>query len=334
MKGNIKMERIYSAKQLEDAKKQAYEEFEAEGAERDEIEFTILEQPVKKLFSTKGEYRIKAEWNPVEVDVKSVFASSVEAVREEEKGKKADPEPVGAAETEREDKSSASEKAEDPALTCAKIQRATAYLTDVLKKLGMENFSITPVKRGETVVLDIEGSDLGVVIGRRGETLDAIQYLTILAGNRGEENYCRLSIDCCGYREKRREALETLAVKTAKKVLKAGRRITLEPMNPYERRIIHSKVAEIEGVSSRSMGEEPFRKVVISANEPHRAPRRTGGNRNGSYSTDSYKRSSGFSTSFEREYKRKDAPAVEASEYSEETVELEKSVSLYGKIEL
>ncbi len=105
-------------------------------------------------------------------------------------------------------------------------------------------------------------------------------------------------------------------------------------MNPYERRIIHSKVAEIDGVSSRSMGEEPFRKVVISANEPHRAPRRASGNRNGNYSTDSYKRSSGFSTSFEREYKRKDAPAVEASEYSEETVELEKSVSLYGKIEL
>lgn len=328
------MERIYSAKQLEDAKKQAYEEFEAEGAERDEIEFTILEQPVKKLFSTKGEYRIKAEWNPVEVDVKSVFASSVEAVREEDKGKKADHEPVTASETKRENKPAASEEAEDPALSCAKIQRATAYLTDVLKKLGMENFSITPVKRGETVVLDIEGSDLGVVIGRRGETLDALQYLTILAGNRGEENYCRLSIDCCGYREKRREALETLAVKTAKKVLKAGRRITLEPMNPYERRIIHSKVAEMEGVSSRSMGEEPFRKVVISANEPHRGPRRSGGNRNGSYSTDSYKRSSGFSTSFEREYKRKDAPAVETSEFSEETVELEKSVSLYGKIEL
>lgn len=328
------MEKIYSAKLLEDAKEQAYKDFESEGAERDEIEFTILEQPVKKLFSTKGEFKIKAEWNPVEVDVKSVFASSVEAVKSEENAEKTVSEPDYAADAEQTDKSEAAEASDDPALTCAKIQRATAYLTDVLDKLGIKEFTITPVKRGETVVLDIEGSELGVVIGRRGETLDALQYLTILAGNRGEENYCRLSIDCCGYREKRREALETLAVKTAKKVLKAGRRITLEPMNPYERRIIHSKVAEISGVSSRSMGEEPFRKVVISANEPHRAPRRTNGNRNGNYSTDSYKRSSGFSTSFEREYKRKDAPAVEPSEYSEETVELEKSVSLYGKIEL
>lgn len=326
------MEKIYSAKLLEDAKEQAYKEFEAEGADRDEIEITILEQPVKKLFGTKGEYRIKAEWKPVEVDVKSVFAASSEAVKEETP----DFTSTAAEETESAQNTPSNDE-NDPALTCAKIQRATAYLNDVLNKLGIQDFTITPVKKGETVVLDIEGSDLGVIIGRRGETLDALQYLTILAGNRGEENYCRLSIDCCGYREKRRDALETLAVKTSKKVLKAGRRITLEPMNPYERRIIHSKVAEIEGVSSRSMGEEPFRKVVISANEPHRGPRRNNNgarNNGGGYYTDSYKRSSGFSTSFEREYKRKDAPALEPAEYSDETVELEKSVSLYGKIEL
>lgn len=321
------MEKIYTAKLLEEAKEQAYSEFEAQGADRDEVEITILEQPVKKLFGTKGEFKIKAEWNPVEdeVDIKSVFSSPSDEEKEE-------------APAVRESSSydeAESEGEEDPALTCAKIQRATKYLTEVLQKLGIEDFKINPVKKGDMVVLDIEGNDLGVVIGRRGETLDALQYLTILAGNRGEENYCRLSIDCCGYREKRREALEALAAKTARKVLKAGRRITLEPMNPYERRIIHSKVAEIEGVSSRSTGEEPFRKVVISANEPRRNPRRNnGGNRNGSYSTGSYKQSSGFSTSFEREYKRKDAPNPEPSEYSEETVELEKSVSLYGKIEL
>ena len=330
------MEKIYSAKLLEDAKEQAYKEFEAEGADRDEIDITILEQPVKKLFGTKGEFKIKAEWNPVEVDVKSVFAASVEAVKEEkEKEAEPAPAPVDFDKPQAEKAEETNNGENDPALTCAKIQRATAYLTAVLQKLGIESFTINPVKNGDSVVLDIEGDDLGVVIGRRGETLDALQYLTILAGNRGEENYCRLSIDCCGYREKRRDALETLAVKTAKKVIKAGRRITLEPMNPYERRIIHSKVAEIEGVSSRSTGEEPFRKVVISANEPHRrGGGRSGGNRSNSYSTDSYKRSSGFSTSFEREYKRKDAPAVEPVEYSEETTEFEKSASLYGKIEL
>lgn len=315
------MERTYTAKVLEDAKEQAYREFEAEGADRDEVEITILEQPVKKLFGTKGEYKISASWNPVEVDVTSVFRSAYDDEDNDE----------GSSESV-----SDTEGVDDPALTCAKIQRATKYLTTVLELLGCSDFTITPVKKGDLVVLDIEGENLGVVIGRRGETLDALQYLTILAGNRGEENYCRLSIDCCGYREKRREALETLAYKTAKKVLKAGRRVTLEPMNPYERRIIHSKVAEVEGVSSRSIGDEPFRKVVISANEP----RRGGGNRRsgkgGSYSggTGSYRQSSGFSTSFEREYKRTEAPAPEASDYSEETAEIEKSASLYGKIEL
>lgn len=320
------MERTYTAKLLEDAKEQAYREFEAEGADRDEVEITILEQPVKKLFGTKGEYKISASWTPVEVDVKEVFKSSIYSDAEDEAEDAAD---VFEAATEEGGEN-------DPALTCAKIRRATKYLTTVLELLGCSDFTITPVKKGDLVVLDIEGENLGVVIGRRGETLDALQYLTILAGNRGEENYCRLSIDCCGYREKRREALETLAYKTAKKVLKAGRRVTLEPMNPYERRIIHSKVAEVEGVSSRSIGEEPFRKVVISANEPRRGGGRRGGKGGGSYSggTGSYRQSSGFSTSFEREYKRTEAPAPEASEYSEETAEIEKSASLYGKIEL
>ncbi|MBD5080929.1 MAG: KH domain-containing protein [Ruminococcaceae bacterium] len=334
------MEKIFTAKLLEDAKEQAYLEFEEQGADRDEVEITILEQPVKKLFGTKGEYKIKAEWNPVEVNIKEVFGTADE---EEEKAEDSVSAPAVESavslpvDTADNDNGGDNDNDKDRALTCAKIQRATAYLTKVLTGLGLEGFTITPIKKGDTVILDIEGENLGVVIGRRGETLDSLQYLAILAGNRGEENYCRLSVDCCGYREKRRETLETLALKTARKVLKAGRRITLEPMNPYERRIIHSKVSEVEGVSSRSIGEEPFRKVVISANEPRRngGGRRNNGDRqNRSYDTGSYRRSSGFSTSFEREYKRKEAPAMEPTEYSEETVELEKTTSLYGKIEL
>ena len=304
------MEKIYTAKLLDEAKEQAYSEFEALGADRDEVQITILEQPVKKLFGSKGDYRISAKWEPV----------GVEPAADEP-----------AEETDDTVQTAAQEMDDDTILNCAKIQRATKYLTQVLKALDTEDFTIQPVRKGDMVILNIVGDNLGVVIGRRGETLDALQYLTILAGNRGEDNYCRISIDCCGYREKRREALETLAAKTARKVLKTGRRVTLEPMNPYERRIIHSKVAEIDGVSSRSTGEEPFRKVVISSNDPHRAP--SGGRRSGGR-PGSYKQSSGFSTSFEREYKRREAPAPEAGDYSEETVEFEKSSTLYGKIEL
>ena len=302
------MEKIYTAKLLEDAKEQAYREFEAMGADRDEVQITILEQPVKKLFGSKGDFKISAVWEPI-------AAEPVVPVGEEQTAEHAE----------------TAENDDDTVLNCAKIQRATKYLTQVLNALGIQGFTIQPVRKGDMVILNIAGENLGVVIGRRGETLDALQYLTILAGNRGEDNYCRISIDCCDYREKRREALETLAAKTARKVLKTGRRITLEPMNPYERRIIHSKVAEIEGVTSRSTGEEPYRKVMISSTDTRRptgSGRRQGGRPN------SYKQSSGFSTSFEREYKRREAPAPESTEYSEETVEFEKSSTLYGKIEL
>ena len=308
------MEKTYTAKLLEEAKEQAYREFEEMGADRDEVQITILEQPVKKLFGSKGDYKISAVWEPIGAE--AVKAAPVQSIADDE---------------EQPPVPEAMEADDDTILNCAKIQRATKYLTSVLTALGTENFTIEPVRKGDMVILNIVGDNLGVVIGRRGETLDALQYLTILAGNRGEDNYCRISIDCCDYREKRREALETLAAKTARKVLKTGRRVTLEPMNPYERRIIHSKVAEIEGVTSRSTGEEPYRKVMISSTDPRR---QSGGRRQGGGRPNSYKQSSGFSTSFEREYKRNSAPAPEAGDYSEETVEFEKSSTLYGKIEL
>ena len=188
--------------------------------------------------------------------------------------------------------------------------------------------------------MNITGEKLGIVIGKRGETLDSLQYLTILASNRSEESYCRISLDCNDYRDKRRETLDALARKTSAKVIKQGRKIALEPMNPYERRIIHSCVAEIEGVSSRSTGTEPYRKVVIYADKPKFDNRRRGsGSRRSSdgTSTRSYRQSSGFSTSFEREYKRKQYQPDEnanAGEFSKETVDTEKNATLYGKIEL
>ena len=201
---------------------------------------------------------------------------------------------------------------------------------------------ISDAAREGNVVLDISGEKLGAVIGKRGETLDSLQYLAILASNRAEESYCRISLDCNGYRAKRRETLEALARRTSAKVIKQGRKIALEPMNPYERRIIHSCVAEIEGVSSHSTGTEPYRKVVIYADKPKFDNRRRSsggrGDRRGSGTpARSYKQSTGFSTSFEREYKRRSYEPDEnadAGEFSKETVDAERSATLYGKIEL
>ena len=159
-----------------------------------------------------------------------------------------------------------------------------------------------------------------------------------MVSNKGDKDYFRITIDSCGYREKRRKTLIELAKKISKSVLRTGRSTPLEPMNPYERRIIHSCVAEIEGVSSHSTGVEPYRKVVIYADKPkfdnrRRAPR---GDRTGGGHTRNYKQSTGFSTSFEREYKRKAYEPDEnadAGEFSKETVDTERNATLYGKIE-
>ncbi len=309
------MEKIYTAKTEEAAKEQAVNEFAANGIEESDIEFEILERPVKKLFGMKGEFKIRA------------YAA----------------EPVKTAETTEEAPASyddVEQQVTAPAdgvnpLESEKVKNAVAYLTKVLAALGAEDFRIETSLNGETVFLDIVGEKLGVVIGRRGETLDALQYLTILASNKAEESYCRISVDCNGYRAKRKETLEALAVKTAHRVLKQGRRVTLEPMNPYERRIIHSKVAEIEGVFSNSIGEEPFRKVVISANAKpsfnNNKGERKGRSNHSSNAGKSYRQSTNFSTSFEREYKRSQSEPVE---YSQETIDMEKETDLYGKIEL
>lgn len=113
--------------------------------------------------------------------------------------------------------------------------------------------------------MTLTGDGLGVLIGRRGETLDALQYLSGLVANRMEGEYFRITIDSGNYREKRERTLELLAKKLSSQVLKNGRSMTLEPMNPYERRIIHATVQNIDGVSSSSIGEEPNRRVVISS---------------------------------------------------------------------
>lgn len=326
------MEKEFSAKTIDEAKALAAQEF---GADIDEIEFDILEQPRKTLFGgLKGEARVRAIFErseaPVQTEQPRIFA---EAEDEEELS--------GDNETAAEDSDDAYEEDGLPedfdVNSSVKVQKAIKYLTDVLRALGLENFTITPIKHHGNVVLDISGEKLGVVIGKRGETLDSLQYLTILASNRSEESFCRLSLDCNGYRDKRNEALEALAKKTSAKVIKQGRKIALEPMNPYERRIIHSCVAEIEGVSSRSTGTEPYRKVVIYADKPKYDNRRRRSSSGTGTGARNYRQSGGFSTSFEREYKRKQYQPDEnanAGEFSKETVDAERNATLYGKIDL
>ncbi len=158
----------------------------------------------------------------------------------------------------------------DPASSAGK---AVAYLTSILEKLGCTGITMTVSELENGAQLNLNGEGLGVVIGRRGETLDALQYLTSLASNTGN-GYYRVTLNIGNYREKRAQSLKNLARRTASQVLRTGRSRTLEPMNPYERRIIHTTVQEIEGVLSNSIGDGAGRRVVISAeNKGPRADR-------------------------------------------------------------
>ncbi len=144
---------------------------------------------------------------------------------------------------------------------------AKVFLESLLGTLGINaDVTVSDGEEGE-MCLDIEGEGTGMLIGHHGETLDALQYLTSLANTRGadEENRKRrVTVDIGGYREKRAETLRTLARRMSARVLKYKRSVTLEPMNPYERRIIHSEVQNIEGVTTHSIGTDTDRRIVIS----------------------------------------------------------------------
>lgn len=164
--------------------------------------------------------------------------------------------------------------------------KAAEYIKTVMTGLGCENVSVSAATIDGAIYLQLDGEKLGVVIGRRGETLDALQYLTSLAANTGN-GYQKVTLNIGNYREKREQTLTSLAKRVSAQVVSSGRSRTLEPMNPYERRIIHTAVQEIEGVVSNSVGEGSGRRVVISPEggerrPPHRDDRRGGGRRGGS----------------------------------------------------
>ena len=147
------------------------------------------------------------------------------------------------------------------------IETADSFLLKIFDSMGIEaNNQIK--KEGNILYVDIKdisSSDMGILIGKRGNTLDSIQYLLSLALNKNREDYIKVVVDSEGCRKKREETLIKLANKMAEKAKYSRRPVKLEPMNPYERRIIHSTLQNVEGVSTYSEGEEPFRRVVIIA---------------------------------------------------------------------
>lgn len=210
------------------------------------------------------------------------------------------------------------------------ITAAVDYITAVVKGMGVESVDIQTFRTEENeIIVELDcGEDYGIVIGRRGETLDAIQYLTRLVANKTklDGEYARISINVGNYREKRKNTLRELAKKNSEKVLKYGRNVTFEPMNPYERRIIHTAVQEIEGVTSHSVGADASRRVVITLAEGVKPTHPSKGG---------YNRGRGGRGGYNRGGNRggrSQAPRVDAPSRAPRTDAGAEKVSLYGKI--
>ncbi|NLK96668.1 RNA-binding cell elongation regulator Jag/EloR [Defluviitalea saccharophila] len=144
------------------------------------------------------------------------------------------------------------------------IDSATKFLEDLFEKMKIQAVIDVEEKENGNYYFNLRGEDMGILIGKRGQTLDSLQYLVNLVANKEKENYVRITLDTENYREKRKDTLEALARNLAKKVKTTKRSVVLEPMNPYERRIIHFALQNDRFVKTHSEGEEPYRKVVIS----------------------------------------------------------------------
>lgn len=283
---------IKTAKTVEEATELALAEL---GLGADEAGIEVLELPQRKLFRNipaKVRAYVEEEDEEEIVPAPAAPVSAAPAKKPEppkakpEKKetaapkKAAKPEPKAEAEAPKSEEPAAPEEIIDLSEN-QKARDAVEYLREVCAKMGVDNIEITPVRQGEATVLRIEGENAGTLIGHRGEVMEALSYLTGLVANRSGGDYMKIGLDINHYRSKREANLVALAKRIGAKVARTGRGHTLEPMNPYERRIIHSTISEMEGVKSESIGEGANRRVVISCTNPNARPPRDNRGRGG-----------------------------------------------------
>ena len=245
------------------------------------------EDPLADLLEDRKPAKSEPERKPEKkADRKPAEKKPAEKKAEEKKPapekKKAEKKPEPAARKEQEEAPAKQEKPavkaeirpmEKPEVTMIAAEELTddspagiarSFLTELTKLMGVDVTIDMGTDAEGNVYGYINGDTLGILIGRRGETLDAVQYLTSLKVNRGREGYTRVTLDTENYRAKREDTLIRLANRMANRALRTGRKVSLEPMNPYERRIIHYALQQTEGVTTHSEGEEPNRHVVIT----------------------------------------------------------------------
>ena len=277
-----------------DSVAEAYEQgrLQLGASEFDEVQSEVLQQPERKLFrripaivrvyiegeepAEKAEKKaeketVKAEKKEIKAEKKEVKAEKQEA-KTEKKETKAEAKAVKKAEPEQ--KAEEAEPAEEDGVHeplipveedaySEQVKAAIRLLKDIFSEMDLADLTFSVEQNENEAQISISGENASYLIGRRGETMSALQYLVSLAVNRKKDEYYRIMLNVEHYREKREKTLVALAQRIAKNAVRTGRSTTLEPMNPYERRIIHATVQKVEGAVSSSIGEEPNRRVVI-----------------------------------------------------------------------
>lgn len=264
---------IVTGKTVEEATEKACLEL---GLPREEVSIEILEMPTRKLFkSTPAKVKATADEAEAPAAEEKPAAPKAEVKPEVPKAPEKEPEAPKAEPAAAEEAAApAQETAEEKPVTeaqQAKLDAAVAYLKTVFAAMGAGEVTVTTSKQGEACIIRVEGDDVGMLIGHRGETMESLSYLASLVANRLPGEYIKLGLDVAGYRGKREKDLEALARRMGAKVARTGRSWAMDPMNPYERRIIHSTISGMEGVRSESKGEGADRRVVIYPTDPQAA---------------------------------------------------------------
>lgn len=224
-----------------------------------DVKFEIIQDAQKKVLGLFGgkDAKVRAYYEAPDVEVK-----------ETKKTAPAAPKAPKVAKAPEKAVSAPAKKAEKTTISSDDDAAIRNYLTTIIKGMGIEDITLTSHDEEEETVYELNTAEShGALIGRHGETLDSIQYLVRLFANKNTQGKKKISLNVGDYREKRAESLKEFAARSASQVLKYGRNVKLDPMNPYERRIIHTAIQAIEGVTSHSVGYDDERRVVITLEE-------------------------------------------------------------------
>lgn len=250
---------------------------------REEVEVTVLEEPSKGFFGIGSKLaKVRVEKKKIEEEKPQLDAQKpqsdlnnnkeIKEVKEHKETKAPKKNKAKKEHNEAEKKSRKKEPHKESSLNIEVVNKdelkdieeheALDFLKEITDKMGL-SLNMKAKVGDDIVYVEMDGKDSGTIIGKRGQTLDAIQYLTSLVINKSSEKYVKVVIDAENYRAKRQKTLEQLANRLATKVIKTKKYVRLEPMNPYERKVIHATLQQNPNITTRSEGEEPYRRVII-----------------------------------------------------------------------